>query len=664
MATTAGRPRSLTRYWTDRPLAFKGLVVVALPLAVLLMALLSLYLASRAEARAEADVRRAFAIQRDAYQVHALLAEAAAGVRGYVLTGEDRFLRSYSIAEAQLPQIMARLDAAIRDPIVRGQFDELRRLSVRKREGLGRIVALAESPVARGGSGASLQDALASNKAVLDRMRQQIDDLQRRESVVLNQRMSRVDAERDRFLAVTAVSALVGLLGSLAAVYLFSTGIVRRVRMLERNAGRLARGEPLAELPGETDELGRLARRLARASALLRAREHALRESEERFRLVVEQVRDYGIFALNPDGTVASWNQGAERIKGWTASEILGQHFSRFYPPETRDQVPPRMLARARELGTAEDEGWRVRKDGSRFWANVVITALRDENGNLRGFAKVTRDISERRRSEEALRLAREEAIAANLAKSAFLSRTSHELRTPMSAILGFGQLLELDEEQFAEQHRSAIAQIMKAGRHLLSLINDLLDISSIEAGGTELVLEPIDMGELLEEVYGLAAPIVTGAGLRFELAPCEAAVSALADRRRVVQVILNLVANAAKYHRTGTRVRLSCRDAGGVVRVEVEDDGAGIRPADLPRLFTAFDRLGQEDRAKVEGTGLGLALSKSLVESMNGTIGYEAASPGARFWFALPSAAPAARDPAAARTTPSETESDPCPPN
>jgi signal transduction histidine kinase len=130
------------------------------------------------------------------------------------------------------------------------------------------------------------------------------------------------------------------------------------------------------------------------------------------------------------------------------------------------------------------------------------------------------------------------------------------------------------------------------------------------------------------------------------------------------VQVILNLVANAAKYHRTGTRVRLSCRDAGGVVRVEVEDDGAGIRPADLPRLFTAFDRLGQEDRAKVEGTGLGLALSKSLVESMNGTIGYEAASPGARFWFALPSAAPAARDPAAARTTPSETESDPCPPN
>lgn len=633
----AGRARSLTRFWSDRPLAFKGLVVVALPLAVLLVALASLYLASMAEARAEADVRRAFAIQRDAYQAHAMLAEAAAGVRGYVLTGEERFLQSYAQAEAQLPRIMDRLDTTIRDPIVRSQFEELRQLSVRKREGLAQIVLLVSDAAAPRTDDETLTAALTANKLILDRMRQQIDDLQQRESVLLNQRMSRVEAVRDRFLAVTAVSAVVGVLGSLAAVYLFSTGIVRRVRMLERNAGKLARAEPLADLPGEADELGRLARRLTRASALLRAREHALRESEERFRLVVEQVRDYGIFALNIDGTVASWNRGAERIKGWTSTEILGQHFSRFYPPETRDDVPHKMLAQARQAGTAEDEGWRIRKDGSRFWANVVITALRDGEGNLRGFAKVTRDISERRRSEDALRLAREEAIAANLAKSAFLSRTSHELRTPMSAILGFGQLLELDEEQFAERHRSAIGQIMKAGRHLLALINDLLDISSIEAGGAELSLEPIAMGPLLEEVYGLAAPIVAAAGLRFDLAPCDQLATALADRRRVIQIILNLVANAAKYHRTGTRVRLSCRTIAGAVRVEVEDDGAGIRPADVPRLFTAFDRLDQEDRARVEGTGLGLALSKSLVESMNGAIGHEAANPGARFWFTLP---------------------------
>lgn len=641
--------RSLTRYWSDRPLAFKGLVVVSLPLAILLGALVSLYVASNAEAQAEDDVRRAFAIQRDAYQVHALLAEAAAGVRGYVLTREGQFLDPYRKAEAELPRTMQRLDGAIRDPIVRRSFEELNQLAGRKREGLRRIVQLAERTGPSGSGNPRMAEALGSNKIVLDAMRQAIDDLQRRERVLLSQRMSRVEDVRDRFLALTAVSAVVGLLGSLAAVYLFSTGIVRRVRMLERNAGKLARGEPLHDLPQDADEVGRLGRRLARASALLRAREQAVRDSEERFRLVVEQVRDYGIFALDPDGIVASWNLGAERIKGYEAADILGQHFSRFYPPETRDFLPATMLRRAMEAGTAEDEGWRVRKDGSRFWANVVITALRDEHGALRGFAKVTRDMSERRRSEEALRVAREEAIAASHAKSVFLSRTSHELRTPMSAILGFGQLLELDSEDLPERNRAAVQQIMKAGRHLLSLINDLLDISSIEAGGMDLAIEPLDLQEVLEEAYGLAMPIVASGGLDFELEPSDD-LAVLADRRRVVQVILNLTANAAKYHRTGTRVRLSCLRTGRFVRIAVEDDGSGIRPEDVPRLFTAFDRLGQQERAKVDGTGLGLALSKSLVESMGGTMGFEAPARGARFWFTLPAAHPSAEQATAER--------------
>ena len=631
----------MTRFWTDRPLAFKGLVVVALPLAILLGALVSLYLASNAEVRAENDVRRAFAIQRDTYQVHALLAEAAAGARGYVLTGQERFLEPYRKAEADLPLTMERLDREIRDAEVRRRFERIRDLTGRKRAGLARIVELAGGGRA---DRAEIEQALISNKVVLDAMRLEIELIQSRESVLLDQRRARVDEVRDRFLLLTAISAVIGLLGSLAAVYLFSTGIVRRVRMLEANAGRLARGEALESLPEDADEIGRLSRRLARASALLRGREQALRESEERFRLVIEEVRDYGIFALDPEGVVTSWNLGAERIKGWQAQEILGHHFSRFYPAETRGHLPATMLERARQSGTAEDEGWRLRKDGSRFWANVVITALHDENGDLRGFAKVTRDMTERRRSEEALRVAREEAIAANLAKSEFLSRTSHELRTPMSAILGFGQLLELDEEQFSERHRAAIQQIMKAGRHLLALINDLLDITSIEAGGAEIALEEIDLGEVLDEVHGLAAPIVAAAGLRFEREDAPGSLTALADRRRVVQVILNLVANAAKYNRTGSLVRLSCRAGGGEVRVEVEDDGEGVAPADAPRLFTPFDRLGQQNRARTEGTGLGLALSKRLIESMGGRIGHEAPEKGARFWFTLPTRSPPAR--------------------
>lgn len=643
-----GRANPLNRFWADRPLALKGLVVVALPLAILFGALVLLYLASVAESRAEDDVRRAFAIQRDTYQVHALLAEAAAGARGYALTGQERFLEPYRKAEANLPQTMARLDAEIRDPEVRQRFERIRGLTTRKREGLARIVELSQ----RGGNSALIGAALSANKVVLDAMRAEIDAIQQRENVLLNQRRERVEQVRDRFLMLTAISAVVGLLGSLAAVYLFSTGIVRRVRTLEDNAERLAEGEALLPHADDADEIGRLAHRLARASALLRGREQALRESEERFRLVIEGVRDYGIFTLDSNGVVTSWNPGAERIKGWQAQEILGHHFSRFYPDETRGFLPAAMLDRARQNGTAEDEGWRVRKDGSLFWANVVITALRDEQGDLRGFAKITRDMTERRRSEEALRVAREEAIAASLAKSEFLSRTSHELRTPMSAILGFGQLLELDEEQFSESHRAAITQIMKAGRHLLSLINDLLDISSIEAGGTQLSIEPLDMGEVLGEVHGLAAPIVASAGLKFELDAPARQLIAHADRRRVIQVMLNLIANAAKYHGSGTRVRLTCRSAGAAIRIEVEDDGDGVDPAAVSRLFTPFDRLGQQNRTRLEGTGLGLALSQKLVESMGGAIGYLPAAKGARFWFTIPALA-APRPAESAATTP-----------
>lgn len=642
----APTPRNaLNRVWTDRPLAFKGLVVIALPLAILLVSLVSLYLASNAETRAEDDVRRAFAIQRDTYQVHAMLAEAAGGVRGYVLTQEDRFLEPYRTAEANLPETMARLDEAIEDRVVRQYFEQLRVDTAIKRQGLRETVALASSP--EGIPPDVIESSLIENKLALDAVREEIENIQVREAVVLDQRRAQVEMVRSRFLTLTAVSAILGLLGSLAAVYLFSTGIVRRVRTLEENAGLLARGERLTAVPEEADEIGRLTQRLIGASELLRAREDDLKASEERFRLVIEGVRDYGIFALDRDGNVTSWNLGAERIKGWRAEEILGQRFSTFYPDETRDYLPDAMLERARVNGSAEDEGWRVRKDGARFWANVVITALRDENGELQGFAKVTRDMTERRRTEEALRLAREEAVRANLAKSEFLSRTSHELRTPLNAILGFGQLLEIDEDELAERHREAIGQITSAGRHLLSLINDLLDISSIEAGGTEIKLEPIEMRGLLRETHGLAQPLVSNAGLAFELDLPGEDIVLETDRRRVTQVVLNLVANAAKYNREGSFVRLSASAEADRLVVCVEDDGPGVDAADRARLFTAFDRLGQQKRGKIEGTGLGLALSKSLVESMGGEIGYAPREPGARFWFSLPRHA--ARPPEAA---------------
>ncbi len=656
MAERLSPPARIARAWADIPLTRKGLVVVAVPLVILIGALVTLYRASNAEAQAESEVRRAFSIQRDVYQVHALLAEAASGVRGFLLTDQERFLEPYWKADRELPATLARLDLAIQDRGVREAYEVFLTQADKKRVSLDRLLDLGRQagerqaggrqaggrPGAPSGLPPEILDLLVVNKADLDDLRRQIDVIQLREGRLLDARQVRVERVRQQFLLQTAVSAVVGVLGSLLAVYLFSTGIVRRVHALEGNAERLQKGEPLAAFPPAFDEIGRLARKLDRASALLRQRESALRESEERFRLVVERVRDYGIFALTPQGEVATWNTGAERIKGWSADEILGQHFGRFYPEETRDFLPGQMLARARRDGSAEDEGWRIRKDGSRFWANVIITALRNDEGELRGFAKVTRDITERKQSEEALRVAREEAIAANLAKSSFLSRTSHELRTPMSAIIGFAQMLELDHDQLPERHQKAVGQILKAARHLLSLINDLLDISSIEAGGEEMNIETAELNDILTEAHGLSAPIVKAAGLRFDLQLPETPLALACDRRRAIQIILNLVTNAAKYNRQGAFVRLAARADGARAIIEVSDDGPGIAPGDAPRLFTPFDRLGGERQKGVEGSGLGLALSKRLVKSMDGEIGFEpnrAAGRGSVFWFSLPRA-------------------------
>ena len=177
----------------------------------------------------------------------------------------------------------------------------------------------------------------------------------------------------------------------------------------------------------------------------------------------------------------------------------------------------------------------------------------------------------------------------------------------------------------------------MKAGRHLLSVINDLLDISSIEAGAEDLQLEPVNLNDLLREAHSMGAPLVRAADLQFQIEAADNRIEMMVDKRRTLQVCLNLIANAAKYNLNGEFVRLSGRMDKDLVRIEIADDGPGIATKDIPRLFTAFDRLGQNERSTVEGTGLGLALSKSLVGSMGGTIGYDRERFGSIFWFALP---------------------------
>ncbi len=612
------------RAWADLGLGAKGLIVVALPLAILLSGIGALHLSGRAEAEAEARVRLTFAIQRDIHEVHALLAEAASGVRGYRLTGRRAFLEPYVKAEALLPQTLDRLRRTTRDPEIRQRLARVDALVIQKRQGLAQLAAMPGAGTAAGVEAAEVARALVANKAVLDALRAEIDAMQRRERELLEQRQAQADAERRRTWTLTAVMAGIGILGGLAAAQLLFTGIVRRVRGLERDAERLERGEPLTLADEAQDEIGRLARRLVQAGDLLRSREAALREGEERYRRVIEGVRDYGIFALDVEGNVVSWNAGAERIKGWMADEILGHHFSTFYPPEARDETPARLLEAARRDGRVEDEGWRVRRDGGRFWANVVITALRDEDGRLTGFSKVTRDVTERRRAEEALSHARAEAERASRAKSEFLSRMSHELRTPLTAILGFNQLLGMDRDKLEDDQRHAVDQIAKAGGHLLAMIEEVLDIARIEAGGHALTPETLDPAPLLTDVRNLIAPQAQAAGVEVRI-DSEDGPAMIADRRATVQILLNLLSNAIKYGPADGVVTLKRVETPNRVRIEVQDEGPGVPPALVDRLFTPFDRLDADRWSGAQGSGLGLALSRGLAQAQGGDIIYRA---------------------------------------
>jgi PAS domain S-box-containing protein len=353
-------------------------------------------------------------------------------------------------------------------------------------------------------------------------------------------------------------------------------------------------------------------------------------------------VRDYAIYALDPRGHVLSWNLGARRLKGYTEEEIVGRHFSAFYTDEDRAAGnPARELEIAERFGRAEDEGWRVRKDGTRFWAFVVVTALRDEHGALVGFAKVTRDLTERKALEErALEDARRAAHAetANRAKSDFLAAMSHELRTPLNAIGGYADLILAGiGGQPSAQQRDYLERMRRSQQHLLAVINDILNFSRLEAGRVTYDIAPLSLRAVMDEVLPMVEP--QAAERRIAIVRDRGPdATALGDRAKVEQVLLNLLSNAIKFTEAGGRISLGCERAGDRTTLHVADTGSGI-PADrLAAIFEPFVQVSRSLKNPHEGTGLGLAISRDLARGMGGDLAVESTvGEGSRFTLTLP---------------------------
>jgi signal transduction histidine kinase/CheY-like chemotaxis protein len=481
------------RRWQDWPLAAKSAAAVSVPLALLLLALVFGYRMQQHINAADAEVRRALAIQADIQTLHSLIAEAAMAVRGYLLTGRDDFLNPYRHAQQALPATLDSLRRHVRDPVVMASLRHIDELWQRKQESLEelRIEGRSLPP-------ADLQAHLIGSKGVLDELRTEIQITYARETELVREYSAAARRAFLRNLWVDFVTSALVLASGLGAFLLLFSGVVQRVKLLVVNAERLSRGEALETLPNGRDELGLLAERLQNASILLARRA--------------------------------------------------------------------------------------------------------------------------------------DEARAASLAKTQFLSRTSHELRTPLNAILGFAQLLETDLR--GSPHSPQLEHILVAGRHLLTLIDEVLDIARIESGDLKLSLAPQSLHELAQEATDLVTPFAQRQGIVLHLVPPFADVAALADRQRLRQVLINLLSNAIKYNRPGGEVFLGVRLESDQVWISIRDTGIGIRPELLPRLFAPFERLDAE-HAGVEGTGLGLAVSRQLMRCMGGDIEVQS-TPGVGSVFSL----------------------------
>ncbi len=374
-----------------------------------------------------------------------------------------------------------------------------------------------------------------------------------------------------------------------------------------------------------------------------------LKASEERFRLMIEQMQDYAIYMLSPEGVVTTWNAGAERAKGYTAEEIVGRHCSCFYLPEdVRSGLPDRQLAMAISMNCVRNEGWRLRKDGSRFWAESTITVIRDESGAMRGFAKVIRDLSERREAEIALQQALEtqrdltrKAQAGEKARSEFLAIMSHEVRTPMNGIIGYADLLASSPDLQGEK-RQYVEILLQSGQALLRILDDILDFSGLEAGSLRIDKEAFSPRQLIEDVRLLLEPVAQRKGLRLETNVSDLVPPLLlSDPGRLRQVLINLGGNAIKFTESGcVTIELQPTGGGGPQTwdLAVSDTGPGLSEEQQEKIFHPFVQADGSTSRRHGGTGLGLAISRRLTELMGGTLSlFSQPGQGCRFVARLP---------------------------
>ncbi|MGH2750991.1 MAG: PAS domain-containing protein [Actinomycetota bacterium] len=756
----------LGRRWADLPLGRKGIVVIALPLVGLLVSMLAFLWVGSQEDRIQSEVAQTFEVRDEIQQVSQLSVEAETGVRGFLLTRDEAFLGSYRVALEELPAALERLRGLVAEnPEQAARVREVMRLADEQLDLIGVLAERADDPPT-----GDERDFLSASMSIQDELRAELAAMREEGARLLDLQVENLDRTRTMAMFATAGGGLLGLLGGLVAMLIFTSGVVTRVQRLRDNARRLDERKGLLQLPPGDDEIGRLGRQIAATGAQLEARQRELHEARQFLEQLIER-SPVIIFRRNPSDLRTTFvSSNATRILGYRPEEliedsdlwmdsvhpddveavlrqtragiesgetrlarprfrfkhkdgswrwlesviqveyeddepraILGYALDVTNRQRTEEELAERELTLSTILETSPDViviaddlggrryvspslkdvlGWapeqalgggpevvhpedrrlaveqlrrasagedavraryRMRhRDGHWVWLDVRAQRLEAHDGSAgpkRARTEIilyAREISSQVELEGELRRAKEDAESSSRAKSEFLSRMSHELRTPLNAILGFAQILGMEElDTFS---RDSVEEILKGGRHLLDLINEVLDIARIETGKLGLSLEPVQVSDVVNESIALVRPLAAQRDIVLR-GPTEIPPGwhVMADRQRVKQALLNLLSNAVKYNRAGGHAELSCEaTAQGHMRIRVADTGPGIPPERRDLLFSPFERLGAEHTG-VEGTGLGLALTKVLIEAMGGAIEVESsAERGSRFTVSL----------------------------
>ena len=403
--------------------------------------------------------------------------------------------------------------------------------------------------------------------------------------------------------------------------------IVHRVENVTEFVRQKKLAEELRTQAGQMEaEVLRRAQEIQDANNKLRNLNERLMQSEIRSRLLIEATKDYAIIMLDPLGFVTTWNKGAEHIMGYKSTEIIGQHFSCFYTlDEINANVPARELAQVLKKGRLEEEAFRVRKNGERFWANEIATPLYDDKQELLGFGKITRDLTERKKVE-------------NL-KDEFISVVSHELRTPLTSIQGsLSLLLGGAVGAFDEKVQKLLSIAESNCGRLVRLVNDILDIQKIEAGKMVFDLKPLTLEKLVREAIAANQMYAEkyGVSIHFDAGP--AGIQVNADQGRLMQVLTNLISNAVKFSLQGGVISISITPRKKLVRVNIKDTGSGIAPEFQKKIFEKFSQADASNTRQKGGTGLGLTISKAIIERMSGQLAFTSeVDVGSNFYFDLP---------------------------